>query len=137
MLAQGEFSKFLTSEEKERADILEKLNGTEKYRRIGKKVGDHRREAKAAKDTSQAAFDALNNTMPKAEDIEKDKALLAEVADKEKALTDKKKDLEARIAWRNSMNESTRSLESAETELAKANKDKSEFAGNEKRLCGI
>jgi exonuclease SbcC len=135
MLAQGEFSKFLTSEEKERADILEKLNGTEKYRRIGKKVGDHRREAKAAKDTSQAAFDALNNTMPKAEDIEKDKALLAEVADKEKALTDKKKDLEARIAWRNSMNESTRSLESAETELAKANKDKSEFAGNEKRLA--
>ena len=135
MLAQGEFSKFLTSEEKERADILEKLNGTEKYRRIGKKVGDHRREAKAAKDTSQAAFDALNNTMPKAEDIEKDKALLAEVANKEKALTDKKKDLEARIAWRNSMNESTRSLESAETELAKANKDKSEFAGNEKRLA--
>ena len=135
MLAQGEFSKFLTSEEKERADILEKLNGTEKYRRIGKKVGDHRREAKATKDTSQAAFDALNNTMPKAEDIEKDKALLAEVADKEKALTDKKKDLEARIAWRNSMNESTRSLESAETELAKANKDKSEFAGNEKRLA--
>ena len=135
MLAQGEFSKFLTSEEKERADILEKLNGTEKYRRIGKKVGDHRREAKAAKDTSQAAFDALNNTMPKAEDIEKDEALLAEVADKEKALTDKKKDLEARIAWRNSMNESTRSLESAETELVKANKDKSEFAGNEKRLA--
>lgn len=135
MLAQGEFSKFLTSDERERADILEKLNGTEKYRRIGKKVGDHRREAKAAKDTSQAAFDALNNTMPKAEDIEKDKALLAEVADKEKALTDKKKDLEARIAWRNSMNESTRSLESAETELAKANKDKSEFAGNEKRLA--
>lgn len=135
MLAQGEFSKFLTSEEKERADILEKLNGTEKYRRIGKKVGDHRREAKAAKDTSQAAFDALNNTMPKAEDIEKDKALLAEVADKEKALTDKKKNLEARIAWRNSMNESTRSLESAETELEKANKDKSEFAGNEKRLA--
>lgn len=135
MLAQGEFSKFLTSDERERADILEKLNGTEKYRRIGKKVGDHRREAKAAKDTSQAAFDALNNTMLKAEDIEKDKALLAEVADKEKALTDKKKDLEARIAWRNSMNESTRSLESAETELAKANKDKSEFAGNEKRLA--
>ena len=135
MLAQGEFSKFLTSEEKERADILEKLNGTEKYRRIGKKVGDHRREAKAAKDTSQAAFDALNNAMPKAEGIEKDKALLAEVAGKEKALTDKKKDLEARIAWRNSMNESTRSLESAETELAKANKDKSEFAGNEKRLA--
>lgn len=135
MLAQGEFSKFLTSDERERADILEKLNGTEKYRRIGKKVGDHRREAKSAKDTSQTAFDTLNNTMPKAEDIAKDEALLAEVADKEKALTAKKKDFEARITWRNSMNEYTRSLESAETELANANNDKSAFAGNEKRLA--
>ena len=135
MLAQGEFSKFLTSEEKERADILEKLNGAEKYRRIGRKVGDHRREARTAKDTSQAAFDTLNNTMPKAEDVAKDDALLTEVADKEKALKAKKKDFEARITWRNSMNEHTRSLESAETELANANNDKSAFAGNEKRLA--
>ena len=61
MLAQGEFSKFLTSDERERADILEKLNGTEKYRRIGKKVGDHRSEARSARDNAQTAFDTLNN----------------------------------------------------------------------------
>ncbi len=135
MLAQGEFSKFLTSDERERADILEKLNGTEKYRRIGKKVGDHRSEARSAKESAQVAYDTLNNTMPNAEDIAKDEALLAEVADKEKALTAKKKDFEVRITWRNSMNECTRSLESAESELANANNDKSAFAGNEKRLA--
>ena len=136
MLAQGEFSKFLTSDERERADILEKLNGTERFRRIGEKVGDHRREASKAKEASQAAFDALNNTMPKAEDIKKDETLLAETADKEKALTAKRNDFEARITWRNSMNECTRSLESAENELANANKEKSAFAGNESRLAG-
>ena len=38
MLAQGEFSAFLESDGKERAAILEKLTGTERYREIGKKI---------------------------------------------------------------------------------------------------
>ncbi|MCR4630148.1 MAG: AAA family ATPase [Treponema sp.] len=38
MLAQGEFNKFLTCDERERADILEKLTGTERYRKIGIKI---------------------------------------------------------------------------------------------------
>ena len=135
MLAQGEFSKFLTSDERERADILEKLNGTERFRRIGAKVGEHRREAGRAKDASQAAFDSLNNTMPKAEDVTKDEALLAEVAEKEKILTDKKKDLEARITWRNSMEACTRNLQKAEDELARATQEKTEFAESETRLA--
>ena len=38
MLAQGQFSKFMNSEEKDKAEILEKLTGTEIYTRIGKKI---------------------------------------------------------------------------------------------------
>lgn len=38
MLAQGEFSAFLESNARERAEILEKLTGTERYREIGKKI---------------------------------------------------------------------------------------------------
>ncbi len=40
ILAQGQFSKFMNSEEKEKAEILEKLTGTEIYARIGKKIFD-------------------------------------------------------------------------------------------------
>lgn len=40
MLAQGQFSKFMNSEEKDKAEILEKLTGTEIYARIGKKIFD-------------------------------------------------------------------------------------------------
>ena len=40
MLAQGEFNKFLTSNSRQRAEILEKLTGTEKYREIGKRIND-------------------------------------------------------------------------------------------------
>lgn len=135
MLAQGEFNKFLTCEEKERADILEKLNGTERFRHIGKKVGDHRREASKARETSQAAFNALNNTMPKAEDVTKDEALLADVAEKEKTLTDKKKDLEARITWRTSMDNCTKNLQKAEDGLTRATQEKTEFSESETRLA--
>ncbi|MDR2641638.1 MAG: AAA family ATPase [Planctomycetaceae bacterium] len=38
MLAQGEFAKFLNSSDNERADILEKITGTEIYTNISKKV---------------------------------------------------------------------------------------------------
>lgn len=135
MLAQGEFSKFLTSDERERADILEKLNGTEKYRRIGKKVGDHRSEARSARDNAQTAFDTLNNAMPKAEEIATDEALLADFAEKEKNLTTKKAELEARITWRNSMNAAQNRMIKADEELKKATQNKSDFAENETLLA--
>lgn len=38
MLAQGEFSAFLQSNARERAEILEKLTGTERYRKIGQNI---------------------------------------------------------------------------------------------------
>ena len=38
MLAQGEFSAFLESDQKSRSEILEKLTGTEEYREIGKRI---------------------------------------------------------------------------------------------------
>lgn len=40
MLAQGQFSKFMTSEDDQKSDILEKLTGTELYARIGQKVNE-------------------------------------------------------------------------------------------------
>lgn len=135
MLAQGEFSKFLMSDERERADILEKLNGTERYRRIGKKVGDHKSEARAAKENAQIAFDTLNNAMPKAEEIAADEALLADFAEKEKGLLAKKSELEARITWRNSMNTAQNRMTKAEEELATATLNKSNFAESEARLA--
>ena len=134
MLAQGEFSKFLTSNERERADILEKLNGTERYRRIGKKVGDHRSEARSAKDSAQTAFDTLNNNMPDAAAIAADEALLAEFAEKEKGFAAKKAELESKIAWRNSLNDAQKRMSRADEELAKATLNKSNFAESEVRL---
>ena len=40
MLAQGEFTKFLKSNDQEKAAILEKLTGTEMYTKIGEKIAE-------------------------------------------------------------------------------------------------
>ena len=135
MLAQGEFSKFLTSDERERADILEKLNGTERYRRIGAKVGKHKSDANAAKELAQKAFDTQAGNMPSAEDIEKDEALLAESAEKEKNLVAQKAEFEAKIAWRKTMDDCTKNMQKAEDDLAEATKNKTAFAESEARLA--
>ena len=135
MLAQGEFSRFLTSTERERADILEKLNGTERFRRIGAKVGEHRREARAAKENAQTAFDALDSAMPNVEAVATDEALLKDFAEKEKTFKAKKAELEAKVNWRNSLNGAQERMNKAEGELARAKQDKQNFVENESRLA--
>lgn len=47
MLAQGQFAAFMSAEEKDKADILEKLTGTEIYTRIGQKIFELMKEAEA------------------------------------------------------------------------------------------
>lgn len=135
MLAQGEFSKFLTSTERERADILEKLNGTERYRRIGAKVGAHRSAAKEAKKDAQTAYDTLHNGMPNAEIVAADEALLKDFAEKEKSFKEKKSELESKIAWRTALNGALERMAKVEGELAQAKTAKQNFAESESRLA--
>ena len=54
ILAQGEFTRFLQSNESEKSEILEKLTGTEIYSRIGSRIFAIRREKKAACEAQEA-----------------------------------------------------------------------------------
>lgn len=47
MLAQGQFAAFMSADEKDKADILEKLTGTEIYTRIGQEIFELMKEAEA------------------------------------------------------------------------------------------
>lgn len=61
MLAQGEFSKFLNSKDSDKAEILEKITGTDIYARIGSKIyeiTDRRR-----RDWEEARKEAENVTL--------------------------------------------------------------------------
>lgn len=63
MLAQGEFSTFLKSPERERAEILEKLTGTERYREIGKNIATKFSEIKKAFQAKKAEKDDVEKLM--------------------------------------------------------------------------
>ena len=55
LLAQGEFTKFLDSDTKEKAGILEKVTGTEKFSKIGEKINEK------FKEIQESAKDLLND----------------------------------------------------------------------------
>lgn len=50
MLAQGEFTAFLKSNDNEKSAILEKVTGTEVYKRIGKRISERYKESSARYD---------------------------------------------------------------------------------------
>lgn len=68
MLAQGEFSAFLESTERERAEILAKLNGAEKYRKVGVKVWEKFSEEKQKFEKIKKEKETLENLILNPED---------------------------------------------------------------------
>ena len=79
LLAQGEFTKFLDSDTKEKADILEKVTGTEKFSQIGEKINEKFKAIQeSAKDLLRDINDKEKQPM-KAEDrqalVDEDKEL--------------------------------------------------------------
>lgn len=97
LLAQGEFTKFLKSNDREKADILEKLTNTKIYSRIGAKIFEIFSEKSKDYDIKKAAVDAIK--LFSQEQIDQ---LNAQKADAEAAATKLGKevqDLQARSQW--------------------------------------
>ena len=74
MLAQGEFTEFLKSDEKAKADILEKISGTDIYKRIGKEIYTQWKKAEAAHDSHKNDLDKII-VLPEEERKEKEELL--------------------------------------------------------------
>ena len=82
MLAQGEFTKFLNSENSDKSEILEKITGTEIYSKIGDRIFEKYKEAEKR----------FKNAQEKVEDVK----LLSE--EELQTLTDEKNQLNTEIA---------------------------------------
>ncbi len=81
LLAQGEFTKFLKAEPKERAELLEKITGTSIYKQISKKAAEKHKAEKQQLETLQTQLDELKNLMftpEKTEELEQQKIRLNE-----------------------------------------------------------
>lgn len=118
MLAQGQFSKFMNSQDKEKAEILEKLTGTERYASIGKKIFE------LAK-SKNAEFDSLNSEIRGAqllsEEEKTDYRERIEQSEHEcKELQTIGESLKQKIEWLKKSTELSNSMQSAEQRLLMA-----------------
>ena len=86
MLAQGEFTQFLKSDEKDKSAILEKLTGNDVYSRIGKRIYDLTVARKTKHDNLQAEIGAVEMlTDERKAEIESEIAKLEQTIEKAKA----------------------------------------------------
>ena len=74
LLAQGQFSAFIKAKEGDKADILEKLTGTELYARIGTRVFEHARQASADVDLMKARIEGISLLSPEEQNTMNERA---------------------------------------------------------------
>ncbi len=103
MLAQGEFTRFLKSDEKEKSDILEKLTGTEIYSEIGKRIYEVTKEKEIQKKNADIALETINLLDDEALNGLREQRLQAEAKSKEKEA--ERKGLEKKKQWLEMENE--------------------------------
>ena len=84
LLAQGEFTRFLDSDTKEKANILEKVTGTEKFSKIGEKINER------FKEIQESAKDLLDDLNDKEKQPMKDGDRQA-LVDEDKELVNRRK----------------------------------------------
>lgn len=118
LLAQGDFATFLKAKQNEKAELLEKLTGTEIYSEISKGINGHAKEAEAElnllkermKDVELLPEEVLKEKM------EEKKVLLAEMEQLKNVITA----LTAKIKWLVEDGSLTEGVEKTKAQLAEA-----------------
>ena len=117
MLAQGQFTKFLLGEPKEKAEILEKLTDTTKYSALGKAIFDKYKAIKAAKEAVAdeiGRMTGLGDLRVQAEARVKELAAMIEELDTRRNVTD------AKLQWLRRRDELATNGQAVRGELAAA-----------------
>lgn len=134
MLAQGEFNKFLTCDERARAEILEKLTGTERYREIGQKICDKFSQIKKDYNEKKAQRAEIQDLIltEEAEDqiIKQEKKLRKEAAEKQKQI----ERILTELNFFDELDRLSKALEAAQSEEKEVEKEALEFANDAEKL---
>ena len=118
MLAQGEFTEFLKSDESAKAEILEKISGTEVYRKIGREIHNQYNLIVKRLEAEQSKH-ALIITLPEGERL----ALESELAQIEATLAElstKAETLQKCIGWMEGEDSVKTKVEQTENKLKDA-----------------
>lgn len=119
MLAQGEFTRFLKAEDKNKADILEKITGTGIYARISSLIYRHAAESAAKAEDIRRRIAELTGDRDGA-DIAAIDAQITATQKFAQTLNDEKARLQATLRFRESLAQAANSLDKAREALLSA-----------------
>ena len=132
LLAQGSFSAFLKAKADERADILEKITGTDIYATISTQVHDKKRTEEEILSKLQYGLDGLMLL-----DTDEESQLKADLQSYQSAQSEQQQtiqDLAEKIKWLDSVTESKEKLNTYKNDLVQAQEAQQNFIPNAKRL---
>lgn len=132
LLAQGSFSAFLKAEVDERADILEKITGTDIYATISKQVHGKKRLEEEKLNALQYKIDGLQLL-----DADKERQLSIDLQDYQHRQQDMQqtlKTLSEQLAWLDAVSGLEDKLQSAQYDLQQAKQADIDFVPQAKRL---
>ena len=117
MLAQGQFTKFLLGEPKEKADILEKLTDTTKYSTLGKAIYEKYKAITDAKDKAEEEIRRMTGLGELRSQIE---ARVKELSAMIEALEARRQAADAKLRWLKRKDELTVNGQAVRGELEEA-----------------
>lgn len=132
LLAQGSFSAFLKAKADERADILEKITGTDIYATISTQVHDKKRTEEEILNKLQYGLDGLMLLNTDEESQLKSDLQSYQSAQSEQQQTIQ--DLAEKIKWLDSVTESKEKLNTYQNDLAQAQQAQQDFIHDARRL---
>ncbi len=121
LLAQGTFAELLKASEAERAQMLERITGTEIYSRIGRIIFESARDSQKALEEARMRLEAeapLDGE--KRAEVEKTQR---DALGKAAALKEERVGLQAKLEWRRALEKSRRELALAEEARTKARRE--------------
>ncbi|MCR5622960.1 MAG: AAA family ATPase [Treponema sp.] len=137
MLAQGEFDKFLTGDERERAAILAKITGTERFKLIGARVGVLAGEKQKELKLAEALYKTQDQKLLDGERIKELEEEIASLNEKLARNDAAMKELSSSLTWLHQRDESKAKLEQAQRERLSYEADRKEFGDGEQALGRI
>lgn len=134
MLAQGEFSQFLISTEKERASILEKLNGTEKYKKIANSIWNKATDLGKDIELILKQKETLSEKILSTEEEKKINDLLNQTENKKNESENNLEEIRALIIWQEEIEKYQKELQKINQEKDNIQKQIDDFALEEAKL---
>ena len=125
MLAQGEFTKFMFSDDNDKASILEKLTNTEQYTRYGKRIFDETNKKEKLHKDEYAKIKAIEETLLTQEHFLEIQQKISDLKKSEKTTDEEYEIINKKNNWlltreelRNKLDKTTREWEQLQTQIS-------------------